>query len=563
MISKADRSALSLIVLIAGIGTGLMITPSISMDPINIPKLSILVPSGFVIAGIVLFSIKKYLLNMNRIFLGLLVLFLIQLILVLVFADAPFNQQFFGVSGRNTGFLAYFSLVFLSLGAYFSSSVKMLEKIGYSTISIGILSVLYGLLQTSGNDPIKWNNPYNSVITFLGNPNFASSSLGICSVAAFALMLGGKRNLVIKGLLLILIITSVTLTLLSKSQQGTLVFAAGSFAVLTFYILKHPKFQSKNILGSYFIATSIVGVITILGMLNQGPLGSLLYKASVRQRGFYWNAAREMMFSHPFFGIGLDSYGDWYFAERSVNAALLTPTTQSNSAHSIFLDLGASGGIPLFLINVALSLLTAVAIFKLIKRHKSFEWQLAAVIGMWVAYESQALISINQLGLGVWGWIFMGLIIGYEYSTRSGDIEGTQQKNANNSFTSKGKGQKKSSLIYVSGLLGLVIGLVITIPIFQADANFRKAIGGSDANLVIKASAAYPEDLTRTLQLAEALYGNDLKTQANELLGHILIENPRSYNAWLLKFKVSEKDSADWNEAKSKLEFLNPNVPIQ
>jgi O-antigen ligase len=563
MVSKTDRSFLSVIVLIAGIGTGLIITPSISMDPINIPKLSVLVPSAFVILGVLLLSLKKFLLSANRVFLTLLLLFLIQITLVLLLAEAPFNQQFFGVSGRNTGFLAYFSLVFLSLGASFASSAKMLERISYSAISIGILSALYGLLQTTGNDPIKWNNPYNSVITFLGNPNFASSSLGMCSVAAFALLLGRKRSIVIKGLLLALIITSVALTLLSKSQQGTLVFAAGSFAVLTYFLLKHPKFQNKKIIGVYFFATLTVGFITILGMLNQGPLGSLLYKASVRQRGFYWDAARDMMFSHPFFGIGLDSYGDWYFAKRSANAATLTPTTQSNSAHSIFLDLGSAGGIPLFLINIALVLLTAIAIFKLIKRHKTFEWPLAAVIGMWVAYESQALISINQLGLGVWGWIFMGLIIGYEHLTRSDETENLQPKNGRNSFSLKSKNSKESNLVYLGGIIGLVIGMVITIPIFQADANFRKAIGGSDANLVIKASTAYPEDLTRTLQLAEALYGNELKTQADELLGHILIENPRSYNAWLLKFNVSEQDSAEWKEAKSKLEFLNPNVPIQ
>jgi O-antigen ligase len=478
-------------------------------------------------------------------------------------ADAPFNQQFFGVNGRNTGFLAYVSLVFLSLGASFASSSKFLERIGYSTISIGILSVFYGLLQTSGNDPIKWNNPYNSVITFLGNPNFASSSLGICSVAAFALMLGGVKNLLIKGSLLILIVTSVALTLLSKSQQGTLVFAAGSFAVLTIFFLKHPKLQSKKILSVYFIATLTVGFITILGMLNQGPLGSLLYKASVRQRGFYWNAAKEMILSHPLFGVGLDSYGDWYFAKRSANAAFLTPTTQSNSAHNIFLDIGATGGIPLFFINVALFVITFIAIFKLVKRHKTFEWQLAGLVGMWVAYQSQALISINQLGLGVWGWIFMGLIIGYEYSTRPENAENIQQGKAKSNFAAKGRSTQKFNLSIAGGSLGLLVGLTVAIPIFQADANFRTASGGSDANAVIAASAKQPEDLTRTLQLAEALYGNELKTQGNDLLNHILTENPRSYNAWLLRLNTSDKESAAWNEAKKQLELLNPNIPIK
>jgi O-antigen ligase len=282
--------------------------------------------------------------------------------LVILFSSAPFNQQFYGMNGRNTGALAYFSLICLAIGASLIAKTSYVEKVVYALLGTGLLTVGYGFLQTTGNDPVKWNNPYNSVITFLGNPNFASSSLGICSVAAFALMLGGAKNLLIKGSLLILIVTSVALTLLSKSQQGTLVFAAGSFAVLTIFFLKHPKLQSKKILSVYFIATLTVGFITILGMLNQGPLGSLLYKASVRQRGFYWNAAKEMILSHPLFGVGLDSYGDWYFAKRSANAAFLTPTTQSNSAHNIFLDIGATGGIPLFFINVALFVITFIAI---------------------------------------------------------------------------------------------------------------------------------------------------------------------------------------------------------
>jgi O-antigen ligase len=563
MISKTDKGILSAIVLVAGIGTGLIITPSTSMDPINIPKFTFLIICGFAVAGIILLSAKKYLLGMNRIFLGLIFAFLIQLILVLIFADAPFNQQFFGVNGRNTGFLAYVSLVLLSLGASFASSSKLLEKVSYSVISIGIISVFYGLLQTTGNDPVKWNNPYNSVITFLGNPNFASSSLGICSVAAFALMLGGTRNLAIRGLLLILIVASVALTLLSKSQQGTLVFAAGSFAVLTVFVLKHQKLQSKKILSAYFIATLTVGIITVLGMLNKGPLGSLLYKASVRQRGFYWNAAKEMMLSHPIFGIGLDSYGDWYFAKRSENAALLTPTTQSNSAHNIFLDLGASGGFPLFIINIALLVITFIAIIKLVRRAKTFEWQFAGLAGMWVAYQSQALISINQLGLGVWGWIFTGLIVGYEYSTRQEKDENAETKNASHSFANKGRNAKKFNSGITGASFGLVIGLIIAIPIFQADANFRKAVAGSDGNIAIAASAKYPEDLNRTLQLAEALYGSNLTAQADELLEHVLAKNPRSYNAWLVRFKVSEIDSEAWKEAKTKLEFLNPNVPIQ
>ena len=121
-----------------------------------------------------------------------------------------------------------------------------------------------------------------------------------------------------------------------------------------------------------------------------------------------------MIKSHPFFGVGLDSYGDLYFATRSKNAAFNTPQTGSNAAHNVFLYLGAFGVLPLFLINLALVSLTIWSIIKVIHRKEEFNWAYAALVGAWVGYVAQSIISINQIGLAVWGWILMGIIVGYE-----------------------------------------------------------------------------------------------------------------------------------------------------
>jgi hypothetical protein len=48
----------------------------------------------------------------------------------------------------------------------------------------GILSI-YGLMQINGNDFVAWNNPYNSMIATLGNPNFASSLLALIALISF------------------------------------------------------------------------------------------------------------------------------------------------------------------------------------------------------------------------------------------------------------------------------------------------------------------------------------------------------------------------------------------
>ena len=53
-----------------------------------------------------------------------------------------------------------------------------------------------------------------------------------------------------------------------------------------------------------------------------------------------------MIKNHPWFGVGLDSYGDWYRASRTLAATIRRgPSTVSNAAHNVFIDIGATAGI--------------------------------------------------------------------------------------------------------------------------------------------------------------------------------------------------------------------------
>lgn len=557
MIPTSEKKFLAGLIIFSGVFTGLVISPSISNDPINIPKLCVLIICASIVIGLVAAKINTYWKLLNRNFVILLSLFLLQMLAVLLFSGAPFNQQFYGTFGRNTGFLAYVSLIAIALGASLVANAITLHRIALSLVIMGSISIVYGLLQTSGNDPIKWNNPYNAVITFLGNPNFASSFLGICGIVTFACLLGSLKNRIVSLLLVLQISFILFLTLRSDSQQGVLVFTSGLAIVIFVYLSKHKVFSRKAILFPYVALAGTFGTLVFLATLKLGPLADMIYKLSVRQRGFYWRAAREMMLSHPIFGVGLDSYGDWYFAERSANAAFHTPLVQTNSAHNVFLDLGASGGFPLFIINILLSALTLLAIIRIYRRQKEFNWVFAGLLSAWIAYQAQAIISINQLGLGVWGWILMGSLIGFEYLTR----EDVSNQNENQS-TSKKRIKQSSTSLTVGAVTGLVIGSVIAGQIFMADANFRTGLASQDANKAIAAALAQPEDLNRTLQIASALASNSLIPQANELLDHIIKKNPRSFGAWELKYKITTPNSVGWEKAKSKLKFLNPKAPI-
>ena len=561
MIYRTGEKLIFGLVLLCGPIVGLAITPTYSNDPINIPKFFLLTLFAMTILGIALSQVRNFTQGLNKWFLILATAFIIQMALVLLFSSAPFNQQFYGMNGRNTGALAYFALICLAIGASLIAKTSYIEKVVYALLGTGLLTVGYGFLQTTGNDPVKWNNPYNSMLGFLGNPNFSSSFLGITSVAAVALGLKVNARIYLRISSVIYILLALYLIIKSQSQQGVLVFAAGTAIVLYLFIRSHSVLSKPKFRFAYLGFGSIAGLIVIMGTLNQGPLGDILYKVSVRQRGFYWRAAWEMMTANPIFGVGIDSFGDWYFPLRSANAAFYTPVTQSNSAHSIFLDLGSGGGFPLYLINISLVVLTFIVGVKYLIRNKEFNWAFAAIFGAWIAYEAQSVISINQLGVGVWGWTLMGLIVGMEFNSRSKPTESPTNTQNRGRIVRKSKEKSLiSSPQALGAVIGLAFGLMIALPNFSADRNYRVATATADAQTLVDASLAHPEDLVRTLSSANALAASNINDRALALARHIVEESPNYHGAWQLIFRLEPMGSPAKLEAMAKLNELNPKV---
>ena len=548
-----ESKLLGWLVLASGLVAGIIILPGISQDPINLPKMVVIVVAGFSIFGLLVSNPRRCINSGSKIFSIFLLLFFTQISLVLLFADSPFSEKFYGTNGRNTGFLAYLGLLLLALGANIAANKELIKTTSYLLVGMGFVSAAYGLLQTIGSDPVKWNNPYNSVITFLGNPNFASSFLGICAVVTFAIALGEKTSKIQRIVFALQVVLLVVLTMRSRSQQGTLVFLSGAALVFLFFLKSKPNF-SKTIVNSYLLLVGFLGTFAVLGMLNTGPLSGYLYKLSIRQRGYYWHAAKDMMLSQPIFGVGLDSYDNWYLLKRSANAALNTPDTQSNSAHNIFLDLGASGGIPLFAINLFLSAIAFRSIYRLLKRSSSYDWSIAAISGAWVAYEAQAVISINQLGVGVWGWILMGLLVGFEYKDRQLKINASSQQLSHK--IDKIKVVSTYSIVGIS--LGAIVGSSLVFPALQNDIEFRKATTIPDAQNLIDKATAQPMDLNRTLLAANLLASSNLVEPSIELIDLVISKNPRNYNAWKLKYILMAQGSTDRESARQNLRKLNP-----
>jgi len=540
----------------------LAVTPWASYDPINVPKLAVIAVGGFIALGALVSNRKSFLDPKYRLIQIFGLVFVLDLLLVLFVSGTNTAQEFFGTYGRSTGLVAYASLCFLLITAAIAASGSVISRFAWILLGTGGISIVYGVIQALGSDPIKWVNQYSPVIGFLGNPNFQSSFVGLSGVLAVSMLLVGSVKLIIRSgyiayLLLVLYVIKET-----HSQQGFLVFVGGTAVVGLIWISK-SKFKVLTIPS--VIAGGIGFALVTLGSLNSGPLAGLLYKESVTYRGDYWRAGWKMTVQHPFFGVGLDSYGDWYRRARNVAATVRRgPDVTSNAAHNVVIDFSANGGFPLAAIYLFMMALVIIASVRLIKRSKSFDPVVTGLIAVWIAYQAQSIISLNQLGLAVWGWIISGLIIGYEINSRSEEVNDPAKAFAKKGRSASDMSTSKVGANTLIGLfIGLLVGLLAGLPPLVASAKYKSALESGNAQIVENAAQISPEVCAFKIQVASILANNKMEAQALQVLNSAKTDFKDCFELWQLISKipsVSEQQKAQALAQMKRLDPLNPNL---
>ena len=75
--------------------------------------------------------------------------------------------------------------------------------------------------------------------------------------------------------------------------------------------------------------------------------------------------------------------------------------------------MGSNGGFPLFIIYAGLIIYTFMAGVKFLKNSTIINYAFTSIFTLWICYQAQSLISINQIGVAIWGWATTGLVIGF------------------------------------------------------------------------------------------------------------------------------------------------------
>jgi len=400
------------VILLSTLLISLYFAPSLE-DPFNSPKLWILVMTGCWVIGY-LFTVK---LNKNETNYSKttrnLILILLGLILAILFSTLFTSVKytaFFGEAQRRTGLLAYFFFaIFMAASAKYFKAISI-KKLLNTNIFLATTIVVYGQIQHTGNDFVSWNNPYNAIIGTLGNPNFASALMAISAALCITSIFfdGYNRSFKIYNALLALFLLYTIY--LSNSRQGLVAFSLASAFLLS--IICQMK---SRILGLFsFVISVILGLFAVLGMLQVGPFKYFLYKDSVSIRGFYWRSGLQMFLDHPWTGVGIDRYGAFFKQYREVQYPLKYGfDITSTNAHSVPIQLFATGGI---FVGLFYLLLAGFIFYRGIKSLKLYLGRekivVAGIFSSWLAYQAQSIISIDNIGLTIWGWVLGGAVVG-------------------------------------------------------------------------------------------------------------------------------------------------------
>ena len=554
---------------ILGIGSALVAVYVMGLvpvtDPVNVTKLFVL---GGVAAGsfavLLAFGARELWASSKSLVVvaGLLVATGINAV---VNSNGPLVQNLYGVYGRNTAFVTYILLIFVILAAAILRARASFTLLIWGLLGAGFVNVAYCLWAINFGDFIPWNNPYGNILGTFGNPNFIGAFLGLFAASLVAYGVQKGIDLKIRLTFVVIFLVAVYEIINSNAIQGRVVVAAG-LGIVGFYLVR-SKFENVLAQIGYVAAIAVGGVFALLGALQIGPLTKFIYKTSVSLRGEYWQAGWNMGTSHPFTGVGFDTYGDWYRRARDTQALVLPgPNTVTNAAHNVPFDVFAFGGWPLFVSYIALLILTVIAIIKVTIRTRAYDGVFVTLTTAWLCYQLQSIISINQIGLAVWGWLFGGALIAYEVATRPAatskdDASGSSGKGR------RGVRQKQSEAIFSStmvAVIGAVIGSLIAVPPYSADAKWRTALSSQDAAKIEEALVPgylNPASSYKYANAVQLLENSKLYDLAYKYAQISVQFNPDDFDSWKMFYFISKSSAAEKAIALENMKRLDPNNP--
>lgn len=556
MVGWADYKVIKILTTTAFLIT-IVVTPGLSHDPINWVKMLIL--STGVFAAFMLYVLNGGVATLDLKTKVFFLSFFGISVASIFFSTSNSMSSFWGIWGRATGFLSYFCLGLVLLLGHVINNDRVVLRVLKVFFSVSILEICYMLAQYFDRDFFAWTR--NETFGTLGNINFSSAFVGIFIAASIPWITNeyckkGKSILALMAFATILLLGAF-LMFRSGSVQGLIMVA---YAVVIWIALELATVLRFNLALKYSLVAvlNLVFTLLIFTTTRQSLFGGVFFQDTMAYRRDYWVAARNMILENPWFGVGFDSYGLWYRSARDLLGATRTNVNRvSNSAHSVFLDISASAGILMMILMIILIVISFKRIVTIFHSRSDYKWKVVAL--SWLAYFPQFIFGINQLGVGIWGWIFMGMLV-FGYPRMN---QGKYPVEKEKQFKSKVKDEKEvqlpASKFLITSAAGLV-GFVLAFPPFFADTRFQ--------GLYPNGSLEELEKVATTLGGSQYAYDRVLELAVNRKQGYEALEiakrivktYPKSDYAWRVIFDLKVTPEALRKEAEQRVNQLDPYI---
>lgn len=332
-------------------------------------------------------------------------------LLSLAFSGGPLPVSLLGWWGRSNGFLSVFAVALIMLATTTLRRSEVSRVVTWLLVG-GTAVALIGLAQVSGSQVVG-GSPTTSLIATMGNTNFSAAYFAIMSVLALGRALSSSAPLWQRTWAGILAVILVTLAFLTGAEQGPASLAAGLIVVLVLWSLAYRGARRRMaLLASAVVVVGSLSVV-LVSFLGYGPLAFLWQDINFRIRQGTWATGWEVATAMPVFGTGPDGlqrFANEYSPDFYIE--LVGTQVPLSAAHNVPLQYAATLGLVagalwiVAMVSAALLLLVAM-----VKRPQSDSVLAASVGGGFVAYLTQAMVSIDAGALMATGWILLGLVI--------------------------------------------------------------------------------------------------------------------------------------------------------
>jgi len=449
MINALVKAKIEITVLVTGLLCSLIVFPKF-LDRYNLPKFLVLSIGSGIALAMLFMNRKLYSFTRFRSIYFFVSLFIFAQVISGLASNQHLYKTLMGQYQRNNGVLTYIFLMTI----FISIALSNLDVLKYSVVKtltfLGLILSVYGFFQRSEAALISKDAAAISVTLTMGNIDFAAALLGITGIATLVMFFSTSKNLLAKFCFIFLYYLHFNLLFDSPAKQGRVTLIIGTLFVIGFWLMASKNKIIKFASHIWWAAVLFGIIFSSLGVFDKGPLKKFFVgdRESLADRFSQWNTALHMINQNKIFGVGIDAFGDYsrrYQSLEAYNRIKLANAGAVDNPHNVFLHLGATGGLLLLICYLLLLIFIIYRSVISLRTEKESQLIVGGLFAIWISIQAQSIISIDQIGLSIWGWIVAGVLVNISYSNRILPTPNLNKPDSN--FLKKSNSYKNKSVL--------------------------------------------------------------------------------------------------------------------